>query len=181
MFFIPFFIYCNNLFLGEDVANDMMDCTKKENRNNKWMWKYTSFSSVIAYYNKQLNMKCQRIISFGDGTSERLAIKNYASTHHIKSLHIEFIRAPTFKQLIDQWIYIENNINKIILGDEINKKLCIAIVDENIGMNAIKNDKIYDFYVHDLSFIFKCDNKKSCTGISYQLPAIAQYFQLWMS
>ena len=141
------------------MAKEMMFCTKNENKMNRWMWKYTSFSSQIKKYKKKLNMKCKRIISFGDGRDEYKALNHYSSRHGVEAIHISFICAPTICQLRLQWQYIEKYLDKMIANTN--------------GINTL-------FYAHDLSHYIDTDNNVYGTGKSDQLPEIAAYFQVWM-
>ena len=102
----------------------------------------------------------------------------------VESLHIPFIRQPTFNQLRIQWKYIEDNITKLICYKD-NESDINGIINRNICHSfehIIKCRKNTRFYIHDLRKIFHDnDNVKDCTGKIEQLPGIAAYFQIWMS
>eukprot|EP01084_Bolivina_argentea_P040938 75546_1 len=145
---------------GYTKANKLF--SNSESKSNKWIWKYTTFAKIISGMQKQLNKKCTQIISIGDGSDEEKALKQYSNTHKINSLHIKCIRSPTIIQLQRQWIYLKS----IYTFHDPTKK----------------NVSGYKFIVFDLENITELsnDNNNQLTGKKNQLPAIKQYFQIWM-
>eukprot|EP01083_Nonionella_stella_P266394 901239_1 len=60
------------------------------------MYKYTIFSQWIKKYENKLNMKCNQIISIGDGKCEQKAIKMFSENNNdIMLMNICFHSSPT--------------------------------------------------------------------------------------
>lgn len=125
-------------------------------RQNRWLLKYLSFGAIILKYQSELDMKCNGIISIGDGRDEATAIKEYSDEYSLPCIHFDFVRNPTIKQLDDQWKYMERKFGKLMESD----------FNEN-GNN---------FYEYPISKLFKADNNSYFTG-SKQLKAICDVFQ----
>eukprot|EP01084_Bolivina_argentea_P311532 539284_1 len=171
------FSFCQKKF-GDEMANDMISDKNSDTNISHWMLKYTTFSRQIIEYKKELEMKCKRIISIGDGSSELWALNHYSSAFGIESLHINFIRCPTIQQIRCQWKYLANHMNKLIIKtpryDVINKRLQTPSYDMKY---QVKSDHFYIFYLNEK---LEADNNKHCTGKSDQLNGIATYFDLFI-
>jgi hypothetical protein len=151
---------------AETILNSRCyDATK----GNRWMWKYTSFVSIINEFEDNTGMQCNRVISIGDGIDEEKAARKWCKNNSIDSLHIRLLRGPTINQMVHEWKYIKQNLfSKIIKKGKIN------------GEQIYKDSPA--FYISDFRKLdeFDCDNTRQFTGKTHQLSDIAKYFQLWM-
>eukprot|EP01084_Bolivina_argentea_P040936 75543_1 len=135
-----------------------------ESKHDKWIWKYTTFSSVISSFQRETNKKCKQIISIGDGNHELTAAKQYCIRHKTAGINIKFHPGTTINQIIHQWTFIKNNLLK-----DISEKAFSALY-------------VKRFYAYDLRKVaeLKSDNNNAIIGNIHQLPAVQKYFQFWM-
>eukprot|EP01084_Bolivina_argentea_P203036 346816_1 len=61
-------------FLQEQFSDKAAELFE-ESKQNRWIWKYTTFASIICSAQIRLNKKCNNIISIGDGNAELIAMK----------------------------------------------------------------------------------------------------------
>jgi len=144
---------------NSNAASTFLDATAGDSKR-RWVWKYTTFNSILLKHKRKVKGNCAQIISFGDGTDEARALSKYCIEYGVKCNHINFIATPTINQLQQQWRYIADQIDALI-------------------MNNTDNGNKYILY--PLNSLFRCDNNKYGTGASEQLKAITTYFQLWMN
>lgn len=142
---------------NESAADLFLDATASD-PNRRWVWKYHAFCSILAKYKSKRKQDPRQIISFGDGRDEARALSKYAKVHGVKCAHIDFITTPTINQIREQWNYIIDQVDELIV-------------------NKITNP----YTLYSMNLLFKCDNNKHGTGDSEQLKAIAGYIQLWIS
>ena len=153
------FLY--NKYGDRNTASKFLDFTSTDGKR-RWIWKYTTFNSILMKYKNKLGIKCvKQIISFGDGTDEARALSKYCKEYDVICNHINFVSYPTIIQLQEQWKYVTDHIVDLTVN-EYDKRKC----------------KYISF---SLDSLFKCDNNKYGTGQCQQLKAIATYLQLWMS
>ncbi len=149
-----------------NIASEMMqhaytNYSHDSDEQQKWMWKYTTFSFILLQYKRFRNRNCNHIISVGDGSTEAKALQTYVKKFNIKCTHIKFLDSPTINQLQLQWKYIEDKFSEMIS------------ISENTATNR--------FELFNLRQIFKCDNNKKCTGQTNQIHAVVNYIELWIN
>ena len=152
---------------GEKTAEEIM-ATTGNNKENRWMWKYTTFTAIISKYKRLSKKQCNHVISIGDGFCEYQAVKHYSERHNANVQHIRMMTVPTVTQLNKQWILLNDYFSEE--AQKISSK-----------KNQIEENENHAFDLIDLPLSFKNEkNNKKGTGSS-QLKETAQYFQQWIS
>ena len=133
---------------------------------NRFMFKYTTFGYILNEMEKKLGIKCDLVISFGDGECEHEATQIFSDRNpDITTLNIKFRKAPTISQLQSQWQYIQTCFDGVIQ------------YISNSNSNSNNTNKYFEI---DIDQRFKHDNNILCTG-KYQINAITVYFNIFMS
>merc|ERR1712113_834523 len=113
----------------------------------------------MGEYTRKLKMKCDQVISFGDGKDEIKALYEYSKDFDFPCIHFEFVRHPTIKQLHGQWKYIQNKFDKL--------------------MNA-EFDQRANFHQYRICKSFEADNNPYFSGYK-QLKAICDSLQFYQN
>jgi len=106
-----------------------------KNINNLVLWKVLAYKNIL-----EAGGKYRYIISFGDTTSDHIAIKTFES-EIIKTKFVKFLFQPTVEQLYQQIKYINKYLlNSLYIHNDITYlKLNVKEITENV---TVKNEQL---------------------------------------